>query len=409
MILLALAMLPFLKGESMVDPNYVEPDGDPVTSFRVDHLVHLSKDNDPANLNVSFLPLPGEIMIENNITVSVEEEDITTAIVQKVRDLLAAAQADDTVQGIIENLPEQEVMVKVRTTEKPKSGEDLFKELISNMESNLRKTQENEGFLNYAYTDGDYDTGNVDYTEYYTEEENNEEYYEYDEKLPNGIDATDLLRGDSDEISYNIDLTYNEDPTSSEKFTTTEAPKHAFPELLRDLMIFNEIDDQPIKEKAQTKKNNIRISSKYLNFLNKKKNYSADLPLKNSRKDSVAEKKADKNTLDHSSRIEKNAGKDTHNALLVQTTAGSVHGQEIVISTGATVREYLGIPYAKPPTGQLRFKPPLPPQQSNTVRKATTEQPRCWNSFAKNSWEVCCFIIRDILIQIFKGQYNQYV
>ena len=36
--------------------------------------------------------------------------------------------------------------------------------------------------------------------------------------------------------------------------------------------------------------------------------------------------------------------------LLVHTTAGSVYGQEVVISTGGRVKEYLSIRYAKPPT-----------------------------------------------------------
>ena len=74
--------------------------------------------------------------------------------------------------------------------------------------------------------------------------------------------------------------------------------------------------------------------------------------------------------------------------LLVHTSVGSVYGQEVVISSGGKVREYLGIPYAKPPTGQFRFKPPQPPVQWDNVMKTITEQPRCWNSFASNSWEV---------------------
>ena len=79
--------------------------------------------------------------------------------------------------------------------------------------------------------------------------------------------------------------------------------------------------------------------------------------------------------------------------LLVHTGAGSVYGQEVVISTGGKVKEYLGIPYAKPPTGQLRFKPPQPPLQWDRIRNTTTEHPRCWNSFASNSWEVSNILI----------------
>ena len=94
-----------------------------VASVRVDHLVHLSPlENDKSPLNVTFLPLPGEVTIENNVTVSVKEEDITEAVVKKVRDLLAAAQVDDTISDIIEDLSDQEVIIKVHTKEKPKNS-----------------------------------------------------------------------------------------------------------------------------------------------------------------------------------------------------------------------------------------------------------------------------------------------
>ena len=86
--------------------------------------------------------------------------------------------------------------------------------------------------------------------------------------------------------------------------------------------------------------------------------------------------------------VDENNKKEDINDLLVHTSGGRVFGKEVMISTGAVVKEYLGIPYAKPPLGDLRFKPPQPPLMWNDVRKAITEQPRCWNSFASNSWEV---------------------
>ena len=41
----------------------------------------------------------------------------------------------------------------------------------------------------------------------------------------------------------------------------------------------------------------------------------------------------------------------------VQTTSGPVEGHAASVASG--VSEYLGIPYAQPPVGRLRFQPPL--------------------------------------------------
>jgi len=43
----------------------------------------------------------------------------------------------------------------------------------------------------------------------------------------------------------------------------------------------------------------------------------------------------------------------------VNTTSGLVSGHASS-NTSANVAEYLGIPYAQPPVGDLRFAPPLP-------------------------------------------------
>jgi hypothetical protein len=41
----------------------------------------------------------------------------------------------------------------------------------------------------------------------------------------------------------------------------------------------------------------------------------------------------------------------------VQTTSGPVDGHPASVASG--VSEYLGIPYAQPPVGSLRFQPPV--------------------------------------------------
>jgi para-nitrobenzyl esterase len=59
-------------------------------------------------------------------------------------------------------------------------------------------------------------------------------------------------------------------------------------------------------------------------------------------------------------------------APLVKIDGGIVQGK----SVGA-VNAFLGIPYAAPPVGKLRWKPPAPPAKWEGVRKATTFGARC--------------------------------
>jgi para-nitrobenzyl esterase len=56
----------------------------------------------------------------------------------------------------------------------------------------------------------------------------------------------------------------------------------------------------------------------------------------------------------------------------VRTDDGAVRGM-----TAGTVDEFLGIPYAAPPTGNLRWRPPQPPPEWQGVRDATQFAPSC--------------------------------
>jgi para-nitrobenzyl esterase len=55
---------------------------------------------------------------------------------------------------------------------------------------------------------------------------------------------------------------------------------------------------------------------------------------------------------------------------IVTTDDGAVHG-----TTAGTVNEFLGIPYAAPPTGNLRWRPPQPPADWRGVHDATQFAP----------------------------------
>jgi para-nitrobenzyl esterase len=59
-------------------------------------------------------------------------------------------------------------------------------------------------------------------------------------------------------------------------------------------------------------------------------------------------------------------------APIVRTDDGAVRGM-----TAGTVNEFLGIPYAAPPTGHLRWRPPQPPAGWQGVRDATQFAPSC--------------------------------
>ncbi len=66
------------------------------------------------------------------------------------------------------------------------------------------------------------------------------------------------------------------------------------------------------------------------------------------------------------------SGSRSGGAPIVTTDDGAVRG-----TTAGTVAEFLGIPYAAPPTGNLRWRPPQPPAEWRGVRDATQFAPSC--------------------------------
>ena len=66
---------------------------------------------------------------------------------------------------------------------------------------------------------------------------------------------------------------------------------------------------------------------------------------------------------------------------IVRSDDGLVRG-----TTAGTVSEFLGLPYAAPPTGNLRWRPPAPPASWPGVRDATQFGPSCPQSTTKNPY-----------------------
>ena len=62
--------------------------------------------------------------------------------------------------------------------------------------------------------------------------------------------------------------------------------------------------------------------------------------------------------------------------LLVQTTSGTVKGRSITVQ-GRDVHVYSGIPYAKPPVEELRFRKPVPAEPWHGVLDATKLPATC--------------------------------
>ncbi|XP_030621090.1 cholinesterase-like [Chanos chanos] len=74
--------------------------------------------------------------------------------------------------------------------------------------------------------------------------------------------------------------------------------------------------------------------------------------------------------------LESTAGQDE---LVISTTSGRVRGMWAPVPGGSgPVATFLGIPYAKPPVGGLRFRPPEPPAPWKGVREATQFSSSCY-------------------------------
>ncbi|KAF8859456.1 carboxylesteras-like protein [Acephala macrosclerotiorum] len=69
-----------------------------------------------------------------------------------------------------------------------------------------------------------------------------------------------------------------------------------------------------------------------------------------------------------------------NDGLRVQTTVGEVQG--FINASSPLVRQFLGIPYAEPPLGSLRFAPPQTKAPSQDVINATAFAPSCMQQFS---------------------------
>lgn len=71
-------------------------------------------------------------------------------------------------------------------------------------------------------------------------------------------------------------------------------------------------------------------------------------------------------------------GTDSGDPLIVTTDKGKVRGVVLTASTGKKVDAWLGIPYAQPPIGVLRYRHPRPAESWQGVLNATQPPNTCF-------------------------------
>jgi carboxylesterase type B len=71
---------------------------------------------------------------------------------------------------------------------------------------------------------------------------------------------------------------------------------------------------------------------------------------------------------------------DNAQGLRVETSSGELQG--FINETAPSVRQFLGVPYAEPPVGKLRFEAPVSPKRGQTVINATAWAPSCYQSLS---------------------------
>ena len=79
-------------------------------------------------------------------------------------------------------------------------------------------------------------------------------------------------------------------------------------------------------------------------------------------------------TAPSSLKVTATSDKDEPDEPIINTSFGLVRGKPSVVPG---VNEWLGIPYASPPIGSLRWKPPVPPASWNGTLNATSFSAAC--------------------------------
>ena len=350
-------------------------------------------------LNISFKPLGGEFILEDNLTVSIDDQDITEAVIDQVKIILSKTSRNDTVNvdDVLDQLLAENLIVKAHIKEETKDPVDIYLELLGDVVKFEDKTNETNQELSLdplkdVAEETTLEPGIIDYSD----DPQYPDFYDDQSLIPEHINQDDLLIGDSFENEGNIDLMSNDksdfilEETSSEQAPEeNESFNAAFPELYKDLAIFNTIpkkrgrSDIRVKKRAEIFSDVVEIETEKIPekpTTSKPKRLSTFKP-------SLSINREDFPKFINPSDANINT------ELVIKTSAGSLLGHKKLSARGKNITEFVGIPYAKPPTANLRFKPPQASEPWTGIMNNSNMHPQCWSSHFSNSWDVSIVII----------------
>ncbi|XP_049801051.1 esterase E4-like [Schistocerca nitens] len=90
----------------------------------------------------------------------------------------------------------------------------------------------------------------------------------------------------------------------------------------------------------------------------------------------------------------------------VQTALGRLRGSVMTSLDGRSILAFRGVRYALPPIGELRFKPPSPPQPWNDIINATEDGAWCPNAESANGTSEDCLFLNVYTTKLPEGRKN---
>ena len=184
--------------------------------------------------------------------------------------ILKDISTNDTIESVIGKLEAETLSLEATLKEEPRDPVDFYLELLDSIVKFEDPSEKStEPALTFSTPEETTEVGNIDYTEY---SELGDYYFDEESLIPHNFDEDDLLLGDSFENEGNINLMTNDKSdyvsdgddddtlvdTNKDDEVNEEPFNAAFPELYRDLAIFNRIpkikDSRKVDAEVRVKK-----------------------------------------------------------------------------------------------------------------------------------------------------------